>query len=119
MATLPGPCGGLSVFGDRKIEVSPGDGPEICIDGFSLLGDVEVTDGPRCYEPLTALDRSHGRRLAQACDSSEIAASRTATEPQNFNTHGTARAAKTRDSTALDFRSMVRMGSPVGAAEGP
>ena len=46
IATLPGPCGGLSAFGDRKIEVSPGDGPEIRIDGFSLLGDVEVTDGP-------------------------------------------------------------------------
>jgi hypothetical protein len=36
--------GGLSVFGDRKIEVSPGDGPEIRIDGFSLFGDVEVSD---------------------------------------------------------------------------
>jgi hypothetical protein len=38
--------GGLSVFGDRKIEVSPGDGPEIRIDGFSLFGDVEVSDRP-------------------------------------------------------------------------
>jgi hypothetical protein len=38
--------GGLSVFGDRKIEVSPGDGPEIRIDGFSLFGDVKVSDRP-------------------------------------------------------------------------
>jgi hypothetical protein len=38
--------GGLSVFGDRRIEVSPGDGPEIRIDGFSLFGDVEVSDRP-------------------------------------------------------------------------
>ncbi len=38
--------GGLSVFGDRKIEVSPGDGPEIRIDGYSLFGDVRVSDRP-------------------------------------------------------------------------
>jgi hypothetical protein len=36
--------GGLSVFGDRKIEVTPGDGPEIRIDGYSLFGDVKVSD---------------------------------------------------------------------------
>jgi hypothetical protein len=38
--------GGLSVFGDRKIEVTPGDGPEIRIDGYSLFGDVKVSDQP-------------------------------------------------------------------------
>jgi hypothetical protein len=38
--------GGLSVFGDRKIEVTPGDGPEIRIDGYSLFGDVRVSDQP-------------------------------------------------------------------------
>jgi hypothetical protein len=38
--------GGLSVFGDRRIEVTPGDGPEIRIDGFSLFGDVKVSDQP-------------------------------------------------------------------------
>jgi hypothetical protein len=38
--------GGLSVFGDRKIEVSAGDGPEIRIDGYSLFGDVKVSDRP-------------------------------------------------------------------------
>jgi len=43
--------GGLSVFGDRKIEVSPGDGPEIRINGFSLFGDVEVTDRPSMCDP--------------------------------------------------------------------
>lgn len=37
---------GLSVFGDRKIEVTPGDGPEIRIDGYSLFGDVKVSDQP-------------------------------------------------------------------------
>jgi hypothetical protein len=38
--------GGLSVFGDRKVEVSPGDGPEIRVDGYSLFGDVKVSDRP-------------------------------------------------------------------------
>ena len=38
--------GGLSVFGDRKVEVSPGDGPEIRIDGYSLFGDVKVVVQP-------------------------------------------------------------------------
>jgi hypothetical protein len=38
--------GGLSVFGDRKIEVSLGDGPEIRIDGYSLFGDITVSDRP-------------------------------------------------------------------------
>lgn len=38
--------GGLSVFGDRSIEVSPGDGPEIRIDGYSLFGDVKISDRP-------------------------------------------------------------------------
>jgi hypothetical protein len=71
--------GGLSVFGDRKIEVSPGDGPEIRIDGFSLFGDVEVSDRPLLVTPLIALDRSRGRRLAQACGRSGIAAWRTTT----------------------------------------
>ena len=36
--------GGLSVFGDRRIEVTPGEGPEIRIDGYSLFGDVKVSD---------------------------------------------------------------------------
>lgn len=36
--------GGLSVFADRKIQVSAGDGPEIRLDGFSLFGDMEVSD---------------------------------------------------------------------------
>jgi hypothetical protein len=38
--------GGLSVFGDRKIEVTPGNGPEVRIDGYSLFGDVKVCDRP-------------------------------------------------------------------------
>ncbi len=38
--------GGFSVFGDRKIEVSPGEGPEIRVSGFSLFGDVVVSDQP-------------------------------------------------------------------------
>ncbi|MET0833982.1 MAG: hypothetical protein ABWZ62_08385 [Actinomycetota bacterium] len=38
--------GGLSVFGDRKVEVTPGDGPEIRIDGYSLFGDVKISDQP-------------------------------------------------------------------------
>jgi hypothetical protein len=38
--------GGLSLFGDRMVEVSPGDGPEIRIDGYSLFGDVKVVDQP-------------------------------------------------------------------------
>ena len=38
--------GGLSIFGDRKIEVAPGEGPEIRIDGYCLFGDVKVSDQP-------------------------------------------------------------------------
>ena len=38
--------GGLSVFGDRKIQVTPGDGPEIRIDGYILFGDVKVSNHP-------------------------------------------------------------------------
>ena len=38
--------GGLSIFGDRKIEVTPGDGPEIRIDGYCLFGDVKISDQP-------------------------------------------------------------------------
>ena len=38
--------GGLSVFGDRKVEVTPGDGPEIRIDGYSLFGDFKISDQP-------------------------------------------------------------------------
>jgi hypothetical protein len=33
-------------FGDRRIEVTPGDGPEIRIDGYSLFGDVKISDRP-------------------------------------------------------------------------
>jgi hypothetical protein len=43
--------GGLSVFGDRKVEVTPGDGPEIRIDGYSLFGDVKISDQPRPPDP--------------------------------------------------------------------
>jgi hypothetical protein len=38
--------GGFSLFGDRKIEVSPGDGPDIRVSGFCLFGDVVVSDQP-------------------------------------------------------------------------
>ena len=37
---------GFSVFGDRRIDVSPGDGPEIRIDIFAVFGDLQVTDRP-------------------------------------------------------------------------
>jgi hypothetical protein len=35
---------GLSVLGDRKIDVTPGDGPEISVDAYTLFGDLRVTD---------------------------------------------------------------------------
>jgi hypothetical protein len=38
---------GLSLLGDRRIEVAPGDGPEIQIKVYSLFSDVRVTDQPR------------------------------------------------------------------------
>ena len=36
--------GGFSLFGDRKIEVSPGDGPEMSVDAYTLFGDLVVSD---------------------------------------------------------------------------
>jgi len=36
--------GGFSHFGDREIEVSPGDGPEIRVNAYSLFGDLVVSD---------------------------------------------------------------------------
>ena len=36
---------GLSLLGDRRIEVAPGDGPEIQIKVYGLFSDVKVTDG--------------------------------------------------------------------------
>jgi hypothetical protein len=40
--------GGLSLLGDRKIEISAaGDGPEIQIKIYGLLSDVKVTDRPK------------------------------------------------------------------------
>jgi hypothetical protein len=38
--------GGLSLLGDRDIEVTPGDGPEIQIKVYGLFSDVKVTDKP-------------------------------------------------------------------------
>ncbi len=38
---------GLSLLGDRKIEVTAGDGPEIQIKVYGLFSDVKVTDRPR------------------------------------------------------------------------
>jgi hypothetical protein len=38
---------GLSLLGDRQIEVTPGEGPEIQIKVDGLFSDVKVTDKPR------------------------------------------------------------------------
>ena len=38
--------GGLGLLGDRRVEVSPGNGPEIRINAYSVFGDVVVTDAP-------------------------------------------------------------------------
>ena len=35
---------GLSLLGDRRIEVSSGDGPEIQLKVWGLFSDVTVTD---------------------------------------------------------------------------
>ena len=35
---------GLSLLGDRRIEVAAGDGPEIQVKVWSLFSDVKVTD---------------------------------------------------------------------------
>jgi len=37
---------GLSLFCDREVEVSAGDGPEIQIKVYGLFSDVKVTDRP-------------------------------------------------------------------------
>ena len=39
--------GGFSILGDRRIEVAPGDGPELQIKVFGLFSDMKVTDQPR------------------------------------------------------------------------
>jgi hypothetical protein len=36
--------GGFSLIGDRKIEVAPGDGPEIRVNVYTLFGDLVVSD---------------------------------------------------------------------------
>ena len=38
--------GGLSLIGDKKIEVSPADGPEIRIKVYGLFSDVRITERP-------------------------------------------------------------------------
>ena len=38
--------GGLALLGDRRIEVAAGNGPEIHINAYSIVGDVVVTDAP-------------------------------------------------------------------------
>ena len=38
---------GFSLLGDRKIEVAPGEGPEIQIKVYGLFSDVEVIDHSR------------------------------------------------------------------------
>jgi hypothetical protein len=35
---------GFSLLGGRKIETSPGDGPEITVRAFSFLGGLKITD---------------------------------------------------------------------------
>jgi hypothetical protein len=37
---------GFSLLGDRQIEVTPGDGPEIKVSVWGLFADVKVTDKP-------------------------------------------------------------------------
>ena len=36
--------GGVGLFGDRGIDVAPGDGPEVVIKVYGLFTDVHVTD---------------------------------------------------------------------------
>jgi hypothetical protein len=39
--------GGFSLLGDRQIEVTSGDGPEIQVKVYGLFSDVKVTDRPK------------------------------------------------------------------------
>jgi hypothetical protein len=39
--------GGFSLLGDRRVQVTSGDGPEIQVKVFGLFSDVKVTDQPR------------------------------------------------------------------------
>ena len=36
---------GFNVLGDRRLRVTPGDGPDVTIRMYGLFGDLEVTDG--------------------------------------------------------------------------
>ena len=38
--------GGFALVGDRRIEVTAGNGPEIRIHAYSIFGDVVITDAP-------------------------------------------------------------------------
>jgi hypothetical protein len=38
--------GGFSLLGDRQIQVTAGDGPEIQVKVYGLFSDVKVTDQP-------------------------------------------------------------------------
>jgi hypothetical protein len=38
--------GGLSLIGDKEIELNPGEGPEISIKVYGLFSDVKVSDRP-------------------------------------------------------------------------
>jgi hypothetical protein len=40
-------CGGLSIAGDKDIDVSTGDDPEIAIKLYGLFSDAKVIDRPR------------------------------------------------------------------------
>jgi hypothetical protein len=34
----------ITLFGDSKVEVTPGGGPELTIQSYTLFGDVWITD---------------------------------------------------------------------------
>ena len=38
--------GGFSLLGDRQVQVTGGDGPEIQLKVYGLFSDVKVTDQP-------------------------------------------------------------------------
>lgn len=38
---------GFRLLGDRRVDVSPGDGPTLRVNAHSLLGDLVVTDSDR------------------------------------------------------------------------
>jgi hypothetical protein len=56
--------GGFSFRGGRHVEAAPGDGPEIAVHAFTVLGGVQITD-KESSPAGAAARRCHRRRVRE------------------------------------------------------